>query len=51
MQLHKPLLEELKKYRKERDSIGWLLESGDGAGLEKLFAEARAAREKWIHSS
>jgi prephenate dehydrogenase len=45
------LLEELKKYRKELDSIGRLLEAGDGAGLEKLFAEARAARDKWIHSS
>jgi prephenate dehydrogenase len=45
------LLEELKKYRKELDSIGKLLEAGDGAGLEKLFAEARAARDKWIHSS
>jgi prephenate dehydrogenase len=45
------LLEELKKYRKELDSIGKLLETGDGAGLEKLFAEAREARDKWIHSS
>jgi len=45
------LLEELKKYRQELDSIGKLLEAGDGAGLEKLFAEARAARDKWIHSS
>jgi prephenate dehydrogenase len=45
------LLEELKKYGKELDSIGRLLEAGDGAGLEKLFAEARAARDKWIHSS
>jgi prephenate dehydrogenase len=45
------LLEELKKYRKELDSIGKLLEAGDGAGLERLFAEARAARDKWIHSS
>ena len=24
---------------------------GDAAGLEKVFAEARAARDKWIHSS
>jgi prephenate dehydrogenase len=45
------LLEELEKYRKELDAIGKLLEAGDGAGLEKLFAEARAARDKWIHSS
>ena len=40
------LLEELKKYGKELDSIGRLLEAGDGAGLEKLFAEARAARPR-----
>jgi prephenate dehydrogenase len=45
------LLEELKSYRKELDAIGRLLEAPDGAGLEKLFAEARAARDKWIHSS
>jgi prephenate dehydrogenase len=45
------LLEELKKYRKELDSIGKLLEAGDAAGLEKIFAEAREARDKWIHSS
>jgi prephenate dehydrogenase len=45
------LLEELKSYRQELDSIDKLLEAGDGAGLEKLFAEARAARDKWIHSS
>jgi hypothetical protein len=24
------------------------VESGDGAALEKLFAEARAARERWL---
>jgi prephenate dehydrogenase len=45
------LLEELKKYRKELDSIGKLLEAADAAGLEKVFAEAREARDKWIHSS
>ena len=45
------LLEELKKYRKKLDAIGKLLEAGDGAALEKLFAEAREARDKWIHSS
>jgi prephenate dehydrogenase len=45
------LLDELKKYRKELDSIAKLLEAADGAGLEKVFAEARAARDKWIHSS
>jgi prephenate dehydrogenase len=38
------ILDELRRYRKK-------LEAGDGAALEKLFAEARAARDKWIHSS
>jgi prephenate dehydrogenase len=45
------ILEELRKYRKKLDALGKLLEAGDGAALERLFAEARAAREKWIHSS
>ena len=45
------LLEELRKYRRKLDAIGKLLEAGDGAALETLFAEARAARDKWIHSS
>jgi hypothetical protein len=25
-----------------------LLQKGDAAGLEKLFARARAARDKWL---
>jgi prephenate dehydrogenase len=45
------LLEELKKYQKELGSIAKLLEAADGAGLEKVFTEARDARDKWIHSS
>jgi prephenate dehydrogenase len=45
------ILEELRRYRKKLDSIAKLLEAGDAVALEKLFAEARAAREKWIHSS
>jgi prephenate dehydrogenase len=45
------ILEELKKYRRKLDAVGKLLEAGDGAALEKLFAEAREARDKWIHSS
>ena len=39
------LLEELRRYRKKLDAVGKLLEAGDGAALEKLFAEARAARD------
>jgi hypothetical protein len=28
-----------------------LLQAGDGAALEKLFAEARQARDQWLKSS
>ena len=45
------ILDELRRYRKKLDAIGKLLEAGDAAALEKLFAEARAASDKWIHSS
>jgi prephenate dehydrogenase len=45
------ILEELRRYRKKLDALAKLLEAGDAAALERLFAEARAAREKWIHSS
>ena len=45
------LLEELKKYGGALDSMAKLLEAADGAGLEKVFAEAREARERWIQSS
>jgi prephenate dehydrogenase len=45
------LLQELKLYANELGSIRKLIDNGDGAGLEKLFAAAREARDKWIHSS
>ena len=45
------LLNELKAYSSELGTVQKLLETGDGPGLEKLFAEARAAREQWIRSS
>jgi prephenate dehydrogenase len=45
------LLIELQRYMEELGSIQKLLEAGDAAGLEKVFAEAREARDKWIHSS
>ena len=45
------LLQELKLYANELGSIRRLIDNGDGAGLEKLFAAAREARDKWIHSS
>jgi prephenate dehydrogenase len=45
------LLVELQRYGEELGAIRKLLEAGDAAGLEKVFAEAREARDKWIHSS
>jgi prephenate dehydrogenase len=45
------LLDELKAYSSKLGSVQKLLEAGDAAGLERLFAEARAAREQWIRSS
>ena len=45
------LLQEMKSYANELGSIRKLVEKGDAAGLEKLFAAAREARNKWIQSS
>jgi prephenate dehydrogenase len=45
------LVQELKSYANELGSIRKLVEKGDGAALEKLFAGARSARNKWIQSS
>ena len=45
------LLAELDRYGEKLQALRRLLEAGDGAGLEKVFAEARAARERWIQSS
>jgi prephenate dehydrogenase len=43
-----PLLAELERYASKLRALRPLLERGDGAALEKLFAEARAARERWL---
>jgi prephenate dehydrogenase len=43
-----PLLAELDRYAEKLRALRPLLERGDGAALEKLFAEARAARERWL---
>jgi prephenate dehydrogenase len=45
------LLAELDRYGEKLQAVRRLLEAADGPGLEKVFAEARAARERWIHSS
>jgi len=44
-----PLLAELDRYAEKLRALRPLLERGDGAALEKLFAEARAARERWLN--
>ena len=43
------LLHELRLFEKKLKAIGAMLEAGDAAALEKLFAEARTAREKWLN--
>ena len=43
-----PLLAELERYAEKLRALRPLLERGDGAALERLFAEARAARERWL---
>jgi prephenate dehydrogenase len=42
------LLEEISKFSGELEKVRGFLESRDAAALEKLFAEARAARERWL---
>ncbi len=45
------LLLEAGSFSAKLEAMRGLLETADGAALEKLFAEARAARDEWIHSS
>jgi prephenate dehydrogenase len=42
------LLAELQAYRVELGELAQLLEHGDGDGLERMFASARAARNAWL---
>jgi len=42
------LLDELDRYVAKLRALRPLVESGDGAALERLFVEARAARERWL---
>ena len=44
----KILLKELSGYQKQLNRLGGLLRKGDGAGLEKIFSNARSARQKWL---
>jgi len=45
------LLLEVRSFSEKLEAMRALLDTADGAGLQKLFAEARAARDEWIHSS
>jgi prephenate dehydrogenase len=45
------LLSELDRYGAKLAQVRSLLEAGDGAALERLFAEAREAREQWLKRS
>jgi prephenate dehydrogenase len=42
------LLGELDRYVAKLRALRPLVEGGDGAALEKLFSEARAARQRWL---
>ncbi len=44
----KALLAELAGYQRELAEVKQLLQKGDAAGLEKVFARARTARNKWL---
>jgi prephenate dehydrogenase len=43
------LLQELRLYEEKLGEIGKILASKDAAALEKLFSEARVARERWLN--
>jgi len=42
------VLEELRRFGSQLESIRALLAAGDAAGLEEVFAKARAARNRWL---
>lgn len=42
------LLAELNRYAGELSALRPMIERGDGDALERVFAEARAARERWL---
>ena len=44
----KALLAEVKRYGQGLDRVRKMLERGDAAALEALFARARGARERWL---
>ena len=44
----KALLAELSGYQRELADVKRLLQKGDAAGLERIFARARSARNRWL---
>jgi len=42
------LLAEVTRYGTQLEAVRALLEAGDAAGLERVFSEARAARNRWL---
>jgi len=42
------LLAEIGRYAREVDALKKILESAEPAALEKLFTEARDARQRWL---
>jgi prephenate dehydrogenase len=46
----KALLADLARYARGLDRVRRMLERGDAKGLEKLFAGARDARDRWLKS-
>jgi prephenate dehydrogenase len=45
------LLDEISRFAKKILQVKKMLERGDGDALEKLFTEARQARDRWLKSS
>jgi prephenate dehydrogenase len=48
---HDRLLDELARYQGKLGELERLLRRADGPALEKLFTDARAARDQWLKSS
>jgi prephenate dehydrogenase len=44
------LLNELQSYQSQLERLHTLLQAGDGAAIEALYANAQRAREKWLRS-
>jgi len=42
------LLKEMERYGAQLEAVRALLEAGDAAGLERVFTEARSARNRWL---